>query len=76
MDVEMRGSVVDTIPQDPTAFGMGLGSAELKIWGGKDAWHLAWQTEGEAIDARGSPNGGTQKGPTCQAGGLAMVTVG
>jgi len=55
---------------------MGLGSTELKIWGGKDARHLAGQTEGEAIDASGSPNGGTQKGPTCQAGGLAMVTVG
>jgi len=55
---------------------MGLGSAELKIWGGKDAWHHAWQTEGEAIDAGGSTNGGTQKGPPCHARGLAMVTVG
>jgi hypothetical protein len=55
---------------------MRLGSAELKIWGGKDAWHLAGQTEGEAIDASGSTNGGTQKGPTCHARGLAMVTVG
>ena len=57
-------------------FGMGFGSAELKIWGSKDAGHLAGQTEGEAIDASGSPNGGTQKGPTCHACGLAMVTVG
>jgi len=55
---------------------MGLGSAELKIWGGKDAWHLAGQTEREAIDASGSTNGGTQKGPTCHARGLAIVTVG
>jgi hypothetical protein len=38
---------------------MGLGGAELKIWGGKDVWHRAWQTEGEAIDASGSTNGGT-----------------
>jgi len=45
-------------------FGMGFGSAELKIWGGQDAWYLAGQTEGEAIDASGSANDGTQKVPT------------
>jgi len=55
---------------------MGFGSAELKIWGGQDAWYLAGQTEGETIDASGSTNDGTQKGPTWHARGLAMMTVG
>src|SRR5439155_4339460 len=66
MDVEVRGSVVHAIPQDATTLGIGLGSAELHIWGGKNGRHLPCQAQGEAIHSCGSTKGRAQKGTPCQ----------